>query len=236
MCDATTIAVSSLAVGGATAAAGIVGQNQAYDDAMADRDAQARFNEARFTQTARETTRDVFQQIDTLRIQRDQVRQATFSQIRSVADDARKAMGVTAARNAERGITGRTAQALVDEFERDFYNFESLKLTELQDRNIQYNLEEQAIRNRGQSIINSGYPQPLPTIRAGNPLVPLLQGATAGLGVAGTLSSLANTDMLKGLGTQPGQFQLPQSNFQTPNPLTVPMQAPAPTTFRAMVF
>jgi hypothetical protein len=238
MCDATTIAISSLAVGGATAAAGIVGQNEAYDDALADREARSQEMNRRYLETARETTRDVFQQIDTLRIQRDQVRQATFSQIRAVADDARKAMGVTAARNAERGITGRTAQSLVDEFERDFMNFENLKLTELADRNLQYNLEEQAIRNRGQSIINSGMPQPLPTIRAGNPLVPILQGATAGLGVAGTLSSLANTDMLRGLGTAPSpqNYQLPQTNFSTPNPFAVPAQPINPSSFSSVLF
>jgi len=207
MCEATTIAVSSLAVGGATAAAGIVGQNEQYNDAVENRSRQAQYNAERFQQTVTETTRDVFQQIDTLRTQRDQVRQATYNQIRSIADDARKAIGVTRARNAERGVTGRSADAMIDEFERDFANFEDMKMTELSQRYNQYNLEEQAIRNRGQSIINSGYPQPLPSIRGGNPLVPILQGATAGLGVAGSLTSIANSDALKGL----GQFGSPAS-------------------------
>ena len=222
MCDATTIAISGLAVGGATAAAGIIGQNEQYNDAIENRNRMAQYNAERYQQTVTETTRDVFQQIDTLRIQRDQVRAATYNQIRSVADDARKAMGVTRARNAERGIKGRAADVLVDEFERDFMNFENMKLTELNERYNQYNLEEQAIRNRGQSIINSGYPQPLPSIRGGNMLVPLLQGATAGIGVAGSLSSIANSDMLKGLGSM-GQapsngFSLPQANTFSSNP------------------
>jgi hypothetical protein len=88
---------------------------------------------------------------------------------------------------------------LVDEFERDFVNFESLKLQELDERYSQYNLEEQAVRNRGQSIINSGFPQPLPAIRGGNLLTPILQGATAGIGVAGALSALGDSSALKGL-------------------------------------
>jgi hypothetical protein len=222
MCEPTTIALTSLAVAGATTASGIVAQNEQYSDAMSNRSQAAKYGSERYQQAVTETTRDVAQQIDTLRIQRDQVRAATYNQIRSVADDARKAMGVTRARNAERGVKGRAADILVDEFERDFMNFEEMKLMELNERYNQYNLEEQAVRNRGQSIINSGYPQPLPSIRSGSPIVPILQGATAGLGVAGSLTSIANSDALKGLGTMgqtpSGGLSLPKTNVFSNNP------------------
>lgn len=240
MCEATTIALSSLAVGGATAAAGIVGQNEAYGDAVEAQQRRASFEAERYQKLADETTRDVFQQIETLRTQADQVRQSVFSQIRAVAADARKATGVTRALAAERGVTGRSVEAQIEEFERDFADFENMRLTELKDRRRQYTLEEQAIYNRGQSIINSGYPQPLPPIRGGSPLVPLLQGATTGLSVAGSLASLADSSMLKGLtenmsGGPIGQT-IPQTNFQTPNPMTVSSQAVVPTTFKATLF
>lgn len=229
MCEATTISLASLAIGGATAAAGVVGQNEAYGDAVEARNRRAAYDAERFQQTVSETTRDVFQQIETLRVQADQVRQSVFSQIRAVAGDARKAAGVAKAVAAERGVQGRSVEAQIDEFERDFSEFENMRLIELSDRRRQYNLEEQAIRNRGQSIINSGYPQPLPPIRGGSPLVPILQGATAGLSVAGSLSSLADSSMFKGLADPRGPMtpNLPQ-NINTSSVFGGPQIAAAP--------
>lgn len=194
--------VSGLAVGGATAAAGIVGQNEQYNDAVEARNAQASYQKERYLETAKTTEADVAMQTDVLYRQYDQVRQQSFAQIRSVAADARRGMAVTAARNAERGIKGRTAQAAIDEFERDFLDFENLRLTELKDRGYQVSLEAQSIHARGQSVINGAYPQPLPTIRGGSPLVPILQGATAGLAVAGSLAAISNTGALAGLSGQ----------------------------------
>ena len=194
--------VSGLAVGGATAAAGIVGQNEQYANAVETRNAQAAFQTERYLETAKATAADVATQTDVLYKQYDQIRQQSFAQIRGVANDARRGMAVTAARNAERGIKGRTAQAAIDEFERNFLDFENLRLTELKDRGYQVSLEAQAIHARGQSVINGTYPQPLPTIRGGSPLVPILQGATAGLAVAGSLSAISNTCALAGLSGQ----------------------------------
>lgn len=201
MCDAIGIAAASLGVGLASAGAGIVGQNQQYNDAVDARNAADAFAKQRYLENAKETQRDVSQQIDTLRLQHEQVRMQTAAQIKAVSDDARKAIGVTTARNAERGIKGRSSTDQLAEFERDFTEFENLRLAELKDRGYQMNLETLAIRNRGQSIINSGIPQPLPSISAPTPLVPILQGATAGLGVASSLTSIADSDMLKGLKT-----------------------------------
>jgi len=201
MCDATGIALASLGVGVATAGAGIVGQNQQYGNAVDARNAADAFAKERYLENAKETQRDVSQQIDTLRLQHEQVRMQTAAQIRAVSDDARKAIGVTTARNAERGIKGRSSIDQLAEFERDFTEFENLRLQELKDRGYQMNLETLAIRNRGQSIINSGIPQPLPNILQPSPLVPVLQGATAGLGVASSLNTIANSDMIKGLNT-----------------------------------
>ena len=201
MCDATGIALASLGVGVATAGAGIVGQNQQYGNAVDARNAADAFAKERYLENAKETQRDVSQQIDTLRLQHEQVRMQTAAQIKAVSDDARKAIGVTTARNAERGIKGRSSIDQLAEFERDFTEFENLRLQELKDRGYQMNLETLAIRNRGQSIINSGIPQPLPNILQPTPLVPILQGATAGLGVASSLNTIANSDMIKGLNT-----------------------------------
>jgi len=199
MCEPTTIALTSLAVGGATAAAGIVGENQAYGDAVSAQQRRAAYDAERFQTLVTETTRDTFAQIDALRVQSEQVRRSIFNQIRAVASDARKAVGVSRALAAERGVTGRSVDAQIDEFERDFTEFENIRLTELADRRQQYTLEELATRNRGQSIINSGYPQPLNPIRGGSPMVSILQGAPAGLGVAGSLTALARSDMFQGL-------------------------------------
>jgi hypothetical protein len=194
--------VSGLAVGGATAGAGIFGQNAEYNNAVANRNAQAAFMNQRYLETAEAVEKDVNLQTDVLFRQYDQVRQQSFAQIRAVAADARRGMAVTAARNAERGIKGRSAEAAIDEFERDFLDFENLRLTELKDRRAQMSLEAQAIHARGQSVINGAYPSPLPTIQGGSILVPILQGATAGLAVAGSLAAISNSSALAGLGTQ----------------------------------
>jgi hypothetical protein len=201
MCEPTSIALAALGVGVATAGAGIVGQNQEYGNAVDARNAADAFAKQRYLENAKETQRDVSQQIDTLRLQHEQVRMQTAAQIKAVSDDARKSIGITTARNAERGIKGRSSMDQLAEFERDFTEFENLRLAELKDRGYQMNLETLAIRNRGQSIINSGIPQPLPNILKPSPLVPVLQGATAGLGVASSLTTISQSDMIKGLGT-----------------------------------
>jgi hypothetical protein len=201
MCEPTSIALAALGVGVASAGAGIVGQNQQYGNAVDARNAADAFAKQRYLENAKETQRDVSQQIDTLRLQHEQVRMQTAAQIKAVSDDARKSIGITTSRNAERGIKGRSSIDQLAEFERDFTEFENLRLQELKDRGYQMNLETLAIRNRGQSIINSGIPQPLPNILQPTPLVPILQGATAGLGVASSLSTIANSDMIKGLNT-----------------------------------
>lgn len=224
MCEPTSIALAGLAVGGATAGAGIYGQQQEYDNATANSNNMARYGKERYMENAAATQKDVLQQTDTLYQQLDQVRQQSFAQIQAVANDARKGQSVAIARNAERGVMGRSANAAIDEFERTFLEFENLRLTELKDKGAQTDLESLSIHNKGQSIINSGYPQPLPNIIKPSPIVPLLQGASAGLSVASSLSSMANTDALKGLSAAGGSTPMDMSGFK--------IQAPTMPTFK----
>jgi hypothetical protein len=63
-------------------------------------------------------------------------------------------------------------------------------MDELDARYRQTIIEAQAIRNRGQSIINQGVPQPLPPVRMPSPIPAILNGATTAISVASALQPL----------------------------------------------
>ena len=188
MCD--PISITAAVVGAASSAASITSQNAAARNQANYNNKLAKANNERFAQTVAETRRDVGLQTDQLYDNLGEQRKAMLMQVNNVANDALKAAAVMETSYAAAGVEGRTVDQAIREFEVDFGNFAVARMDELDARYRQTIVEAQAIRNRGQSIINQGVPQPLPPVMMPSPIPAILNGATTAISVASSLQSL----------------------------------------------
>ena len=189
MCDATGIAVTSLIMGAGTAIAGGASQSQA---ASAQNRYTRQLGEAQAEQyklTERSVVRDVGLQIDQLAQREFEQTAATRLELENITKNVRQAAGTTRVAQAAMGVEGRSVDMLHQQFEREIAGFESTAMRNLRNMRYQSNMEAQAIYARGQSILNSGVPAPLPPSATWSPLLNVLQGATVGLQTASALQS-----------------------------------------------
>jgi hypothetical protein len=131
--------------------------------------------------TVEAVQRDIGLQTDALAAQQIETIAAQKQQLQNITLDARAASSAYTASQAETGVEGRTVQMVHDQFEREVLNFSSAAQRNLTNYTIQLNREASAIYARGQSIINSGYPAPLPPYQSINFIGSVLNGVTAGL-------------------------------------------------------
>lgn len=221
MCDATGIAVTSLVMGAGTAVAGGVSQSQA---ASAQNRYTRQLGEAQAEQyrlTERSVVRDVGLQIDQLAQREFEQTAATRQELENITKNVRQAAGTTRVAQAAMGVEGRTVDMLHQQFEREIAGFESTAMRNLRNMRYQSNMEAQAIYARGQSILNSGVPSPLPPSATWSPLLNVLQGATVGLQTASALQSF-NTPPGVGAGVSGGAG----------NPMPGLVQPTAPSPYR----
>jgi hypothetical protein len=161
MCDPV-----SLTVGVATAAASAAAQGAAQSRAAKDQNRyRAQLGSAQneaYEKTVESVVRDVGLQTDALVAQQQQNIDAQKQQLQGISRDARSASSTMRAIGAEAGVEGRTVEMVHQQFEREVLEFESAATRNISNMTAQVNREAQAIYSRGQSIINSGYPSPLP--------------------------------------------------------------------------
>lgn len=188
MCD--PLSITAAIVGVASSAASITSQNAAAQEQANYNNKLAKANNERFAQTVQEVRRDVGLQTDQLYDNLSEQRRAMLMQVNNVANDALKAAAVMETSYAAAGVEGRTVDQAIREFEVDFGNFAVSRIDELSSRYQQTVTEAMAIRNRGQSIINQGVPQPLPPVIMPSPIPAILNGATTAISVASSLQSL----------------------------------------------
>lgn len=201
MCEpATIIAGASLAVGVGTAVAGGVAQSQATK-------AQNRYSQqvgeaaaAQYKETERSVVRDVGVQIDQLAQREFEQTAATRLELENITKGVRQAAGTTRVTQAAMGVEGRSVDMLHQQFERDIAAFESTAARNIRNFRYQSNMEAQAIYARGQSILNSGVPSPLPPSATWSPVLNALQGATTGIQTAAALQSFRTPAGVGGAG------------------------------------
>jgi len=190
MCEAgTIIGAASLAVGVGTAVAGGVAQSNATK-------AQNRYNRelgeaalAQYQETEKSVVRDIGLQIDQLAQREFEQTAATRQELENITKNVRQASGSTRAVQGAMGVEGRSVDMLHQQFEREIAGFESTAMRNIRNFRYQSNMEAQAIYARGQSILNSGVPSPLPPAATWSPALNVLQGATTGIQTASALQS-----------------------------------------------
>jgi hypothetical protein len=201
MCEAgTIIAAASLAVGVGTAVAGGVSQSNATR-------AQNRYNKelgeaqlAAYGETERSVVRDVGLQIDQLAQREFEQTAATRQELENITKNVRQASGSARTVQAAMGVEGRSVDMLHQQFAREIAGFESTAMRNIRNFRYQSNMEAQAIYARGQSILNSGVPAPLPPAATWSPALNVLQGATTGIQTASALQSFRGPSGVGGAG------------------------------------
>jgi hypothetical protein len=201
MCEAgTIIAAASLAVGVGTAVAGGVSQSKAAS-------AQNRYNRQlgeaaldQYNETEKSVVRDVGLQIDQLAQREFEQTAATRQELENITKNVRQAAGSTRVAQAAMGVEGRSVDMLHQQFEREIAGFESTAMRNIRNFRYQSNMEAQAIYARGQSILNSGVPSPLPPSATWSPVLNALQGATVGIQTASALQSFRDPNGVGGAG------------------------------------
>lgn len=190
MCEPVTI---GLVVGGATMAGQAAASSSASKQQNRYLDAQGEAQRETFAKTVESVKRDVNLQTEALFAQREEFIDAQKQQLMNISRDARNAAGRSAAVVAEAGVEGRTVDVLHSQFERDVLDFESAAMRNITNYTAQMNREAQSIYARGQSIINQGYPAPLPPYSSPNLGGAVLNGITAGINAGMTAYSAFGT-------------------------------------------
>jgi len=161
MCDPVSIAVG-VATSAASAAAQSSAQSKAAKDQNRYRAQLGQSQNEAYEKTVESVRRDIGIQTDTLVAQQQQNIDAQKQQLQGIGRDARQASSTMRAMGAAAGIEGRTVEMVHQQFEREVLEFESVAIRNISNMTAQINREAQSIYARGQSIINSGYPSPLP--------------------------------------------------------------------------
>lgn len=205
MCDPVSIGLSTFA---ASMAAQAGAQSSAAKSQNRYRSAMGEAQNKQFEQTVESVQRDIGLQVDTLVAQRLQVIDQQRQELQNITRDARQSSASFRAAQAEMGVEGRTVELAHQQFERDVLDFESAATRNVTNYTAQINREAQAIYSRGQSIINSGYPSPLPPPAQVNYGLIAVNAATSGLN-AGLSSYSAFTN------PNPGQVSTSSSGTGT---------------------
>jgi len=180
MCDPTGITVG-LIVGGLSAGASIAGQASASAQQNKYLRSQGKAGDENYRKTVEAVQRDIGLQTDTLVAQQMETIAQQKQQLQNISLDARASSSSYTALQAETGAEGRTVQLVHDQFEREVLNFTSATTRNITNYTAQLNREASSIYARGQSIINSGYPAPLPPFQSVNFASSLLSGAATGV-------------------------------------------------------
>ena len=197
-----------IAVGVAVAGAQMAAQSSAQASAARSqnkyRDELGKAENAKYAQTIESVKRDIGLQTEALMSQRIQQIDAQKQELQNMTRDARNSSATFSAYAAETGVEGRTVDLVHQQFEKDVLEFTSAATRNISMYTAQVNREAQSIYSRGQSIINSGYPSPLPPQAQVNYGLIGVQSLTSGLNAGFSAYSAFNN---------PNPGQLPQGSY-----------------------
>lgn len=178
MCDPISI---GLGVAAASTAANAAASSSAARQQNRYLTAQGEAQDENYRRTVESVREDVGLQTDALMAQQIEAISAQKQQLQNITRDARAASSAYTASLGETGIEGRSVDQVHQQFERGVLEFESAAVRNVSNYTSQLNREARAIYNRGQSIINQGYPAPLPPYQSVNFGLIAVQGALQGL-------------------------------------------------------
>jgi len=178
MCEPVSI---GLAVAGASMAAQSAAQSSAAKSQNKYRAALGEAQNREFEQTVESVKRDIGLQTDALMAQRIEVIDQQKQELQNATRDARQSSATMRAGAVEAGVEGRSIDLLHQQLERDTMELQSAAIRNISNYTMQINREAQSIYSRGQSIINQGYPSPLPPPANVNYGLIAVNSATAGL-------------------------------------------------------
>lgn len=222
MCNPLAV---GLAVGGATMAAQGIAQSQAARAQNRYLTSQGKAQDENYRKTVESVTKDIGLQTDALMAQQTEAIAAQKQQLQGIARDARNASSSFGVAAAEAGVTGRTVDTVHQQFEREVLEFSSAAQRNITNYTAQLNREARAIYSRGQSIINQGYPAPLPPYQSVNYGLIAVQSAVAGLNAGLASYPAFNTPNVGQLGAGAGMTNaasMPSSFNQAGNIFGLP--------------
>jgi len=187
-----TLVVGSVVAGASSAFVAYDAQANAAQEQNRYREELRISQEKQYEQTIEGVERDVANQVDALTLQRIQQNDAIRRELYGVTNEARAAQGIARAQLASLGVEGNSAFMLHNQFEAKLGLFDATAERNRSSLYRQSSMEAQAIYSRGQSIINSGYPSPLPPAAIVSPWTSIMNGVTTGISVFGALTPFAS--------------------------------------------
>jgi len=141
-----------------------------YQVAMANRSAQESAQQRQFEITSREAT-DAAKMAYLLNAKRQQEFESqAAAEIYAVSQQSQRAAGSARVAASEMGVTGSSIDALLKDFSRQEFTYQTSVLREQQSRAYMAQTERQAIRDQQYARLLGAQPQPLPII--GSPVLP----------------------------------------------------------------
>jgi len=187
-----TVTAGALAMGAASAGIGIMSQQQAAAAQNQYRSELSISQNRRYNQTVDSVRLDVGNQIDQLTRRQIQQQDAFRRELSGITNEMRAAQGTARAAMGGQGVEGNSVNILHNQFEARLGLFEATTTRNISAYAQQNAMEAKAIYSRGQSIINSGYPSPLPPPATVNVATSIMNGVTTGLSVFGSLQPFAS--------------------------------------------
>lgn len=187
-----TIAALSVVAAGATAIVAYDAQANAAQEQNRYREELRIAQNKQYEQTIEGVERDVANQIDALTAQKIQQNDAIRRELYGVTNEARAAQGMARAQLASLGVEGNSAFMLHNQFEARLGLFDATAERNRSALYRQLDMEAKSIYARGQSIINSGYPSPLPPAATVSLGTSIMNGVTTGISIFGSLQPFAS--------------------------------------------
>lgn len=187
-----TVTVLAVVAAGATAFVAYDAQANAAQEQNRYREELRIAQNKQYEQTIEGVERDVGNQIDALTAQKIQQNDAIRRELYGVTNEARAAQGMARAQLASLGVEGNSAFMLHNQFESRLGLFDATAERNRSAVYRQLDMEAKSIYARGQSIINSGYPSPLPPSATVSIGTSIMNGINSGISIFGSLQPFAS--------------------------------------------
>ena len=184
----------SVGIGVASIGVGIAGQASAASSQNRYRQQLGIAQAASYKQTVASVRGDIQGQLGQLAQRQIEQTAAQQNELANIARETRAVSATTRTQQAAAGIEGTSVEVLHQQFEQTLAGYQATAKRNMDNFTMQTNMEAKAIYARGQSIINNGYPQPLPPAATVNVGTSIMNGITTGIGVYGSLRGFATPD------------------------------------------
>jgi hypothetical protein len=144
-----------------------------------------------YNKTVASVRSDIQGQLGQLAQRRIETNEAQQNELANIARETRAVSSNARTQQAAAGVEGASVDALHQQFEQNLAGYQVAAQRNMDNFTRQSDMEAKAIYARGQSIINNGYPQPLPPAATVNIGTSVMNGITTGIGVYGSLRTFA---------------------------------------------